>query len=96
MPEFVRSLTIVTGGTSDVGQIHGSATEFIPHVGWGMTGKTHGACLIHKSMVKSFCLPVVGRSVRSGEEVKDTVFRTEIGHLYRGEFTMSVTRHFNL
>ena len=31
--EFVRSLTIVTGGTSDVGQIHGSATEFIPHVG---------------------------------------------------------------
>ena len=88
VPELVRSLTIVTGGTSDVGQICGSATEFVPHVGWGATGKTHGACLIHKSTVKLFCLPVLGRSVRSGKEVKDTVFRTEVGHLCRGEFTI--------
>lgn len=69
-------------------EISHSGTEFVPHVRQHITRDMDGTCAIHNGPVQLLSAAIVGGSVRSCKEVKNTEFSTEIMNLGGGKFSV--------
>ena len=83
-PKLRRRFTVVCRRTRKVGEVCSGSTELIPHVGGSVTGGFHGACFVKEGAMQPFSTTVVCGCIRSGEEVKDTLFRAPFLYLEGG------------
>jgi hypothetical protein len=88
IPELIRRLSFVGGGSCEVREIRCRGTEFIPHVCGSGTGGQHGARFVEQCAVEALNATILRGSVRCSEKMEYTFLSAPVLDLIGGEFAV--------
>ena len=73
---------------SEIGEVHGSAAEFIPKRKRGVACQAHGVSFVKDGAVNTLGASVVGGSIGGGQEVIDSKGRTPTSCFIEKKFSI--------